>query len=136
MTGTTATATTATALAGRLVERGYRPLYGTPCRVLAPLYEALDHHGLTTVPREVNAVGIAAGAALAGRHPVVLMQNSGFGQSVNALASLVVPFRIPLVLVISLRGIDFDDTAENAAMGRLTGQILGGLDIPARNLGS
>lgn len=134
MTGTTATATRAAELGGRLVEHGYAPMFGTPCGVLAPLYAVLERHGLITVPREDNAVGAAAGAALAGRYPVVLMQNSGLGQSVNALASLVVPYRIPLALVISLRGTGFDDTAENAAMGRLTEDILDGLGVPARHL--
>ena len=32
------------------------------------------------------------------------MQSSGFGNSVNALASLVVPYQLPVVLVISERG--------------------------------
>lgn len=49
-----------------------------------PLYEALRQDaGLVTVVRADNAVGLATGAWLPGQHPIVLMQNSGLGQSVN-----------------------------------------------------
>jgi sulfopyruvate decarboxylase subunit alpha len=112
------------------------PFLGTPCGVLAPLYRELDAAcGVRTIAREDSAVGVAAGAALAGRQPVVLMQNSGFGQSVNAFASLVMPYRLDVVTVISVRGIAPDDTEENAAMGTLTPAILAALDADVRRLG-
>ena len=123
---------TADRVADALTEAGFSPCFGTPCGILAPLYAALP--GLLTVAREDNAVGVAAGAALAGRAPVVLMQNSGLGQSVNALASLVVPYRIPMLLVVSLRGTAGDPTPENQVMGRLTEPLLAGLGVPAEIL--
>lgn len=79
--------------------------------------------------REDNALALAAGCALAGRSPVALMQNSGLGQAVNVLASLVVPYRIPLLLVVSLRGTPPDTTAENLGMGRLTTTVLTDLGL-------
>ncbi|MFJ4184416.1 thiamine pyrophosphate-binding protein [Kitasatospora sp. NPDC089509] len=119
-------------LAGLLTAEGFGPFFGTPCGILEPFYAALERDaGLLTVPREDAAVGIAAGAAAAGRLPVVLMQNSGLGQSVNALASLTVPYRVPMLLVVSLRGVDPDPTAENLVMGRLTEPLLDGLGVPA-----
>ncbi|WP_181773563.1 thiamine pyrophosphate-binding protein [Amycolatopsis pittospori] len=119
-----------------LTSTGFGPFFGTPCGILAPLYRALDDHaGLLTVAREDNAVGIAAGAVLAGRHPVVLMQNSGLGQSVNALASLVEPYRLGMLLIISLRGVDPDPTQENLVMGRLTEPLLAGLGVATTTLG-
>ncbi len=121
---------TAEALCDELVLGGFGPFYGTPCGILAPLYRAAEQRaGLLTVAREDNAVGVAAGAALAGRYPVVMMQNSGLGQSVNALASLVVPYRIPMLLVVSMRGVDVDPTQENQVMGKVTGDLLTGLGI-------
>ncbi|MFI6225991.1 hypothetical protein ACIBCR_01585 [Micromonospora echinospora] len=109
---------------------GFGPYLATPCGVLAPLLsqfeKAPDYH---VVPREDNAVGIAAGSRLAGASPVVLMQNSGFGQSVNALASLVVPYGIAMLLFISMRGTGPDTTTENLAMGEMTIPILDGLGI-------
>jgi sulfopyruvate decarboxylase subunit alpha len=127
--------TVAARVATALVDAGFAPCFGTPCGILAPLYRALEHRpGLLTVAREDNAVAMAAGAALSGRVPVVLMQNSGLGQSVNALASLVVPYRIPMLLLVSVRGVDTDPTPENQVMGRLTAPLLAGLGVPAQTL--
>jgi sulfopyruvate decarboxylase subunit alpha len=124
-------------VADGLVACGFGPFLGTPCGVLAPLYTELTQQaGLRTVPREDSAIGVAVGAALAGAYPVVLMQNSGLGQSVNALASLVVPYRLPLALVVSIRGIPPDVTEENAVMGRITPSLLADLGIETITLGS
>lgn len=132
------TATLRAPLAERLATdlgTDFGPFFGTPCGILAPLYRALEERsGLLTVAREDNAVGVAAGAALAGRAPVVLMQNSGLAQSVNALASLVVPYAIPMLLVVSLRGVDPDPTPENTVMGRLTAPLIDSLGIEATTL--
>ncbi|MEV4870595.1 thiamine pyrophosphate-binding protein [Streptomyces syringium] len=125
----------ASALSKYFPENDFGPFFGTPCGILSPLYERLESEsGLRTVSREDNAVGIAAGAAMAGRSPVVMMQNSGLGQSINALASLVVPYEIPMLLIVSLRGIQPDTTQENLAMGRLTEPLLSDLGIPAERL--
>lgn len=117
-------------LCAALFEAGFGPYFGTPCGILAPLYAAIEQrHGLLTVAREDNAVGVAVGASLAGCSPVVLMQNSGLGQAVNALASLAVPYRISMLLVVSIRGIPPDPTPENAVMGRLTTPVLATMGI-------
>lgn len=122
---------TAQRLADRLLAAGLGPFFGTPCGILAPLYRVLaEQAALVTVTREDNAVGVAAGAALAGGQPVVIMQNSGLGQCVNALASLVVPYRIPMLLIVSLRGTGPDPTPENTVMGRLSESLLTDLGIP------
>ena len=42
----------------------------------------------------------AVGAWMAGRRPVLLMQNSGLGVAVNALSSLMLMYRTPALLVI------------------------------------
>ena len=53
---------------------------------------------------EGDAVAIAAGSELGGRPAIVLMQNSGLGNAVNPLTSLTETFRIPLLLIVTLRG--------------------------------
>src|SRR5260363_117576 len=109
--------------------------FGTPCGILAPLYSILEtEFGLHTIPREDNAIGIAAGTAMAGRRPVVLMQNSGLGQSVNAIASFIVPYQISILLIVSLRGIAPDQTSENAVMGHLTEPLLDSCGIQSVRL--
>ncbi|MGW3123457.1 thiamine pyrophosphate-binding protein [Streptomyces sp. NPDC001107] len=125
----------AAALSTALRHQGFSPYFGTPCGILAPLYELLESTGgLTTVVREDNAVGVATGSAMAGHSPVVLMQNSGLGQSVNALASLVVPYQVPLLFIVGMRGTDEDRTSENEVMGRLTEPLLSAAGIPAARL--
>lgn len=124
-------------LADGLVEKGFGPFFGTPCGILAPLFSELERRGiLCTVPREDSAVGIAAGASMAGGYSVVLMQNSGLGQSVNALASLVAPYRIPILFIVSLRGEDPDPTPENTVMGEISASLLEACGIAVQRLGT
>ena len=127
----TASRDCASALSDSLSEQGFGPFFGTPCGILAPLFRRLDDHSqLVAIAREDNAVGIAAGASMAGHAPVVMMQNSGLGQSVNAIASLVVPYVVPMLLIVSMRGVPPDDTSENVVMGRITESVLDGAGIP------
>ncbi len=70
---------------------------------------ALEHCGDRNViaANEGNAVAIAAGHYLARREiPLVYMQNSGMGNAVNPLASLVQKdvYAIPMLLLIGWRG--------------------------------
>src|SRR5690606_21765645 len=78
-----------------------------PDNVLNPLIQALHEDPYFTTfccTREEEAVGIVTGAWLGGQLGVVLMQTSGFATLPNVLASLVVPYQIPLIMVVSERG--------------------------------
>ena len=78
-----------------------------PDKVLAPLIGRLHADPYFTVinpAREEEAVGIVTGAYLAGLRGIVLMQTSGFATLPNALASLAVPYQIPLLMMVSERG--------------------------------
>ena len=78
-----------------------------PDNVLKPLIAAIHadpfFHAFT-VAREEEAVGIVAGAWMAGTKGMVLMQTSGFATLANVLASLPCAFQIPVLLMISERG--------------------------------
>ena len=54
--------------------------------------------------REEEAIGIAAGIYAGGQKSAMFMQSSGFGNTVNALAQLLVAYRIPVPLFIGMRG--------------------------------
>src|SRR5262249_57982555 len=84
---------------------------------------------VVTVTREEEGVGLLSGAWLAGRRGALLMQNSGLGNSVNALASLCVASQIPLVLVISQRGDLGEFNPAQVPMGQATARILDALGI-------
>ncbi|WP_328437549.1 thiamine pyrophosphate-binding protein [Streptomyces sp. NBC_00444] len=125
----------ASTLSSALRDQGLSPFIGTPCGILAPLYARLQSDpGVMAMPREDSAIGVAAGCAMAGRSPVVLMQNSGLGQSVNAIASLVVPYAVPLLLIVGMRGTGPDATPENEVMGRMSEIFLKESGIPFRRL--
>ena len=79
--------------------------------------------------REEEGMGIAAGLYLGGRRPAVMMQSSGLGNAVNALASLVVPYQIPIPILISMRGETGEWNAVQVPMGRAARSILGALGI-------
>jgi sulfopyruvate decarboxylase alpha subunit len=78
-----------------------------PDRVLTPLIQAMhaDPDMTTLAPsREEEALGILSGAYMAGMLGVLAMQTSGFATLPNALASLAVPYQIPLIMIVSERG--------------------------------
>jgi sulfopyruvate decarboxylase subunit alpha len=82
------------------------------------------------VTREEEGVGICAGAWIGGRRPALLMQNSGLGNCINALASLDMLYGIPLLMIISHRGGRGESMVGQVPMGRLTVPLLDALDIP------
>ena len=78
-----------------------------PDRVLTPLIKALHADPFFTTfstTREEEALGVVTGGWMAGMRGIVLMQTSGFATLPNVLASLAVPYQIPLIMMISERG--------------------------------
>jgi len=116
------------------ISRGYTFLSGVPCSFLKPLINCvISHDGLDYIgaSSEGEAVGIASGVYLAGRKAVVMCQNSGLGNAVNPITSLNYPFRIPLLLIITLRGEPgLKDEPQHELMGRITGNLLDTLKVP------
>ncbi len=94
------------------------------------LMEDDPYFHVVSATREEEAIGIASGAYAAGRNAAVFMQSSGFGNCVNALASLCIPCRIPLPMFINLRGEVGEFNIAQVAMGRATRPILDVLGIP------
>lgn len=82
---------------------------------------------------EGNAVGLAAGYHLAtGKVPVVYMQNSGEGNSINPIASLLNEkvYGIPCIFVIGWRGEPgVHDESQHIFQGEITNKILEIMDI-------
>lgn len=103
-----------------------------PDNVLAPLLRAVheDPWFRTLCPaREEEALGIVAGAYLAGLRGITLMQTSGFATLTNALASLIVPYRIPLLMLVSERGTLGDHQLGQAMVCRTMRPVLETLGI-------
>src|SRR6185436_5990631 len=84
----------------------------------------------TVATREEEAFGIAAGLYLGGAKPTVMLQSSGLGNSLNALTSLLVPYRIPALIVISMRGDAGEWNEAQVPMGRAVRAICDAIGIP------
>jgi sulfopyruvate decarboxylase alpha subunit len=80
--------------------------------------------------REEEALGVAVGAYAVGRRSAVFMQSSGFGNCINAIASLCIPYRTPIPLFINLRGELGEFNIAQVPMGRATKPILDTLGLP------
>ena len=120
---------------------GFRIYSGVPCSYLKPFINAVIDDPTTeyvAAANEGDAVAIAAGAQLGGQRAIAMMQNSGLGNAVNPLTSLTHTFRIPVLLIITLRG-DPDgpaDEPQHALMGPITTKLLETMEIPWANFPS
>ncbi len=120
-----------------LKKTGFDFYTGVPGSILSNIINHLsESKQFEYVPatREDEALGIAAGAYMGGKKPVVLMQNSGLGVSINALTSLVLLYEFPILLIISWRGYKGKDAPEHILMGKYTLKLLRSINIHAKIL--
>jgi phosphonopyruvate decarboxylase len=115
-----------------LQNSGLRDFAGVPCSILDPLTTAAHSSGrYVAASVEGEALAIAAGAWLAGGQAGVLLQNSGLGNAVNPLASLLIPYRIPALLIVSWRGEPGrPDAVHHYPMGAATPSLLDIFGVP------
>ena len=98
--------------------------------VLRVLKDEYPDVATTIATREEEAFGIAAGMYLGGLRPTVMLQSSGLGNSINALTSLFVPYQIPALILISMRGDANEWNAAQVPMGRAVSSICDAIEIP------
>jgi len=107
---------------------------GVPCSFLTPFINyVINDPQLTYISaaNEGDAVAIASGATIAGKYAVVMMQNSGLGNAVNPLTSLNYIFRIPLLVICTLRGdVNLQDEPQHELMGQITDKLLETMTVP------
>jgi sulfopyruvate decarboxylase subunit alpha len=85
---------------------------------------------LVRIAREEEAVGISAGAHLAGVNSALLMQNHGFLAAINPIVSLALLYKIPLLMLISHRGHFGERDPWQTQGGLVTEPVLRALNIP------
>jgi sulfopyruvate decarboxylase alpha subunit len=116
-----------------LVAAGFDFFTGVPCSLVKDVLAELDARGLYFgETREDAALGVAAGAYMAGRLPVVVMQNSGLGVSLNALGSLHLLYEMPCLILVTWRGMDGQDAPEHLVIGDVMLRLLDLFDLPYR----
>ncbi|MEC3952776.1 phosphonopyruvate decarboxylase [Nocardia sp. CDC153] len=116
-----------------LDERGFTVASGVPCSYFGGPIALLGSGAGRYIPaaNEGAALAIAAGAALAGGRPYLMLQNSGLGNLVNPLTSLTMTYRIPVLAFVSLRGWPdpAHDEPQHAVMGPATHALLDTLGV-------
>lgn len=94
------------------------------CALIPEQFRAVD------LTREEDGVGISAGLAMAGRRPVLHMQSSGLGNSLNAIMSLTVTFGLPLPVLASWRGVYREAIPAQVPFNQAVPDVLRALNIP------
>lgn len=123
----------------QLKQFGIETLVGVPDSTLRPFCDYISTDGQNqfrhyVAANEGGAIGIAAGVYLStGKPACVYMQNSGIGNAVNPLTSIMNKdvYGIPALLLIGWRGEPgVHDEPQHIFMGKITTDILKLLDIP------
>ena len=116
-----------------LYAAGSRHVVYVPDNPLSDVFRVLlaDYKDVitTVATREEEAFGIAAGLYVGGMRPTVMLQSSGLGNSLNALTSLLLPYQIPVLTIISMRGDAGEWNAAQVPMGRAVGPILDAIGV-------
>jgi sulfopyruvate decarboxylase subunit beta len=119
-----------------LKDEGVDIISTLPCeRVKNLLLKVPSKFEHVPLAREEAGVGISAGAALAGKRPAMIIQNSGIGNMINALLSLTSFYKLPLAIFLSHRGVYKEKIAAQVPMGKHAGGILKAADIGYTNIG-
>jgi len=104
---------------------GFKTWAGVPCSFLTPFINSVINDPemkYISSANEGDAVATATGAAIGGHPAVAMMQNSGLGNAISPLSSLNWVFRVPILLIITLRGEPgLADEPQHELMGRLPG---------------
>ncbi|UCG01922.1 MAG: hypothetical protein JSW11_20265 [Candidatus Heimdallarchaeota archaeon] len=123
------------------LETEFQFISGVPCSYFKEFLAYLDSHKSETIlthvyaTREDEAIGIASGVAFSEKKAVVYMQNSGLGNIGDALTSLAQLYKLPMLLLISYRGLELDkDFPEHSLMGEVNEPVLKALKVPYWNL--
>ncbi|MFX0174010.1 MAG: thiamine pyrophosphate-binding protein [Candidatus Hodarchaeota archaeon] len=119
------------------LEEEFQFISGVPCSYFKEFLAYLDSHEPEIklkhvyATREDEAIGIASGVAFSGKRALVYMQNSGLGNIGDALTSLAQLYKLPMLILISYRGLEPDkDFPEHSIMGNVNEPVLMALNIP------
>ena len=90
-----------------LKKQGITHAIGVPDNGSARIYEMLRAESeveVITVTREGEAFAVASGLYVGGKKPVIIIQNTGFLESGDAIRGTVVNMQVPVVVFIGYRG--------------------------------
>ncbi len=97
------------------------------------MYDAIQEEpdlNLVPICREGEGPAIALGLMMGGKNPVVLIQNTGFFESGDAIRGICLDFSLPLLLMIGYRGYEGENGEMIDSAGTFTEPILKTWGIP------
>ena len=80
--------------------------------------------------REEEGIGIATGLYLTGKKSVLIIQSGGIGNSLNALLSLALVYKIPIPIIVSWRGIYKENIEAQVPFGEYLPDIFKAINFP------
>jgi sulfopyruvate decarboxylase subunit alpha len=101
-----------------------------PSSKLAPVIQVLlETPGMTPVPigQEEEAFGISAGLSLAGKRSAIFIQDSGLGNSLIPLISLIAAYEFPLLVFLADETERDKDVAPKQLLSKKIIEVLRGL---------
>ncbi len=105
---------------------------GLPCINFKDMINSIETDNnmkYISITREEEGVGICSGLWIGGKKSILLLQNSGLGNSINGIMSLNKLYGIPLILLISLRGVENEKMIGQIPMGNITYDLLNLMEI-------
>lgn len=116
-----------------LKQSGIDQVSAVPCSVIRGIIETLEEDDdVRYIPmnREDNLISWAAGVYLSGSTPFVMMQNSGLGNAIDALITLPMLYRMPLVILVTWRGFEKKDEVQHWRWGEVQNPLLDAIGVP------
>jgi phosphonopyruvate decarboxylase len=120
-----------------LESKGFTFFTGVPCSFFTSIIDEIKTRPklrYVVSPNEGTALATASGAHLAGKKPVVMIQNSGLGNFINPLTSLNLIYRMPVLILISGRAYGIPDEPQHHVMGKSMGALLDSIEIKHEDL--
>jgi sulfopyruvate decarboxylase subunit alpha len=78
-----------------------------PCSTIGQVIEHFEgSEKITSFPisREEDGVGIASGISLGGEFPIMLIQDTGIGNSILAITTFAKAYHVPMLILVTRRG--------------------------------
>lgn len=116
-----------------IVASGIEFVTTVPCKQLAGVIDEVENRsGIYHIPsnKEDEGMGLCAGAFMGGKKPMIIMQNTAIGVTINTLATLTQYYRMPLPMLISYRGELREPVACQVEMAVHTKALLAQMLIP------
>lgn len=114
------------ALIEAIEEFGINTIFYLPCSTMKEVinhFEFKKNVELVPINREEEGIGLITGMYMSGLKPLLLIQDSGLGNSYNAIVSLLQLYHIAVPIVVTMRGYFMEISSPNSIWSSNTSAI-------------